>query len=57
MPESGRAPQDYNEVTEIRLTFTLLSIIAVITVLITLLCHTNRKFETSKTARMESRKM
>jgi len=32
MPECSRAPQDYNEVTEIGLMFALLSITTVITV-------------------------
>lgn len=40
MLESGCAPQDYNEMTEIGLMFTLLPIIAVINVLIMLMCQT-----------------
>jgi hypothetical protein len=39
MPQCSHVPQDYNEVTEIGVKFALLSITAVITVLIVLMCQ------------------
>jgi hypothetical protein len=60
MPECSRESQDYNEVTETGLVFALLSITAVITVMIMVMCqqrHKDRKFETSKNGTMERKKI